>query len=259
MYEAENFVQLQKETALTDLLNAARVLGQMPVPPDHLVLLEQIASPAEMTKITEEMEEAYRNRSAALKHALGSNVIMQCKGSDCFYANECPLKQSGIPDDVLADKPCVIELAAAKHVFDSLMIDLFVDSDDVRVSGVDALMIIEVIRQEIVTQRLHKCVRIKGEMYDIEEQGKFGVTAIPTVNPAIDTIEKISASKARNMKALSLDRQSRFNRGVVGNEADRIKQLRESMKPIERAPAIPILDLDPDELVEDEAPDEEVA
>ena len=257
MLEVENFVQLQKETALTDLLNAARVLGQMPVPPDHLVLLEQIASPAEMAQVTDEMSEAYRNRSAALKHALGSNVVMQCKGSDCFYANECPLKQSGIPDSVLAEKPCVIELAAAKHVFDSLMIDLFVDSDDVRVSGVDALGIIDVIRQEIVIQRLHKCVRIKGEMYDIQEQGKFGVTDIPTVNPAIDTIERISASKARTIKALSLDRSSRFNRGAVGNEADRIRALREQVQPVDRAPAIPVLDIEDGDDVDHEH--EEVA
>jgi len=254
MYETEKFVTLRKESALVDLLNAAQVLGRMSTPPDHLVLLNQIASTEDKELITEEMEESYRRRSGSLKHALGSNVVMNCKGSACFYVNECELKQSGIPDSVLEGKPCVIELGASKHVFDSLVMDLFTDADDadeVRISGVDAMTIIDVIRQELLTQRLHKCVRIKGEMYDIQEQGKFGVTDIPTVNPAIDTIEKITASKARAVKALSLDRSSRFNRGAVGSEAERIQRLREQVTPIERTVNVPVLgvtsaDPDPD-------------
>ena len=227
--ETQNYVTLSKESALADLLNAVEALGVFPTPPDHLILLEQIVRPGKMDDITDEMKESYERKTRATRHALGSGIIMQCKGSQCYYSNECELKLSGIPDDVLTDSPCILEIGLAQQIFNSLALDLFKENEEIAISGVEALNIMEVIRKKILAARLDKCIKLKGEMYEEVVGFADGRAISQTVmNPAIDLQEKISKSIERNISQLALDRNTRIKHGIMSSSVESLKRLQES-------------------------------
>ena len=242
--ENHNYVQLSKESALSDLLSAVEALGSFPTPPDHLILLEQIVHPDKMDDITDDMKETYQRKTRATRHALGSGIIMGCKGSRCYYSNECELKQSGIPDDILTESPCILEIGLAQQIFNSIALDLFKENEEIAISGVEAINIMEIIRKKILAARLDKCIKLKGEMYE-EIVGFSDGRPISqhVLNPAMDMQEKISRSIEKNIQQLALDRNSRIRHGIMSSSAESLKRLQESAQRKEVVTVAPSLEI----------------
>lgn len=240
--ENNNYVTLSKESAIADLLNAVEALGSFPTPPDHLVLLEQIVRPESLGEITDDMKDSYQRRTRATRHALGSGIIMQCKGSQCYYSNECELKQSGVPDSVLMQSPCILEIGLAQQIFNSLALDLFKENEEIAISGVEALNIMEVIRKKILAARLDKCIKLKGEMYEEIVGFADGMPITQhVINPAIAMQENISRSIEKNVQQLALDRNTRIKHGIMSSSVESLKRLQESAQRTEVVTSPPMI------------------
>jgi len=262
-----SYIKLSRDAALTDLFAALESLAFMPAPPDHLVLLSQMVSPDldfEST-ITSTIKENYYRRRTNTRYDLGTGVIMNCKGSQCPYSTECEIKQSGIPDSILVDLPCVIEVAIAKQVFSSCVSELLrstalATDDSVYLSGVDVLNIMEVIRKEILIARLLKNVKIHGDMYFEETFYPDGSgNKVLAVNPAYNYLDKLSKSRNENIKQLAIDRSSKISQSSLADaKASFYQELKAKVKLVELEVTPPSISSGDQTLELESSPDEEL-
>jgi len=209
-----------------------KVLGEFPAPPDHLVMLEQMISPDKAELITPEMRTYHQKKQDAKKYGLGSGIILGCTGGSCRFSDDCDVYQtlsktsSGpIADKILADTDCVLEIAAAKKIFDSIITTLVQVDQNIDISPVDALNILEVIRKEILVMRLIRHINRKGELYEEVIGFDRGEPMYNTVlNPAFTQLDKLVKSRDINIKALAIDRESQLKQDAISEERHRAFQ-----------------------------------
>lgn len=247
-----NYIKVSKDAALVDLFDALDALETFPAPPDHLILLSQMVKPEKFSQaVSETIKEKYYARRINSRYDLGTGVIMNCKGSRCPYAGECEIKMAGIPDDVLEDLPCIIEVAIAKQVFTSCIAELIKSPDyvsgtgeaEISLSGVDIISIMDVIRAEILTARLHKRIKIHGDMYEEETNYPDGTfNRVLAINPAYDYLTRLGKSKNESLKQLVIDRESKVKYSSIAEaRANFYQKLKEKVRLVE-------LDITPPEL-----------